>query len=263
LETLLRLQKIEAVSIIKSIPEAHPIPVFYDCELNKDEFSVLMGKFYKNIGEDTVIYKVSNMHFRDILTLITDAAETLRRIHASDILHGDVSSENMMFTSEEFSRIGYVDFGLSRKKDSKLKLGTFLYMSPEIKLQENFDAEKNEIWSFGTSICVMLFNRWIVSNNKYGDIVWESVKKPKKSVLKYVEAINENFEELSENKRTCWEAQCGKKGFEAFKASFLGIFKIESDRSTLDDFITSMVAAIGFCPHIQKAEQNCCSMQLI
>jgi serine/threonine protein kinase len=196
LEVLLKLQNIDATSSERPIPKVHA------CELNKNVFRILMTKFYLNIGDKEVIGRVSRMNFRQILMLIIDAAQTLKSIHDLGILHGELQPENMMFINKNLTRIGYINFEHSREKGSTLCKGRGLHMSPEIIFHKVFSGEKNELWSFGTSIGLMIFDHYILSENNYGSIESESETSEEKSpkVSEYVNKMRANFNEEAEQK---------------------------------------------------------------
>ncbi len=256
LEVLLKLKDIGATSEMK------PIPQVYGCELKNNKFSVLMTKFYGKIRDNNYVDPVYNMNFRKILMLITDAAETLKSIHDTGILHGDLQPGNMMFINKDLTRIGYIDFGFSRGKDSALRVGKVLYNSPEIIFLEKFNAEKNELWSFGTSIGEMIFNFWIVSRNSYSYIQHESPTSEEESsiVSKYINKMRLNFNERAGIKRESWTLDCGELSFKAFSDAFLGIFTFEKDRISLADFIKGMKNALDHCDNLyppEKAQSSC------
>jgi serine/threonine protein kinase len=220
-----------------------------------------MTKFYLNIGDKEVIGRVSRMNFRKILMLIIDAAKTLKSIHDLGIFHGDLQPENMMFINENLTRIGYINFEHSREKGSTLCKGKVLHKSPEIIFHEVFSAEKNELWSFGTSIGLMIFDHYILSENNYGSIESESETSEENSpkVSEYVNKMRANFNEEAEQKEEKWTSDCGQSSFKFFFDAFLGIFKIEEERISLANFIQDMNSALKLCqptPKTQISEEN-------
>jgi serine/threonine protein kinase len=255
LDVLLKLKDVGAT------PEMKPIPQVHGCELDNNNFSILMTKFYRNFNYGEVNDRVAEFNFRKILMLIKGAAETLKSIHDTEILHGDLHPGSMMFINEDLTQVGYIDFSLSRKKDSKLKIGNPYFTSPEIRFLEEFDAEKSELWSFGTSIGAMLFGYDIISQNGYSSIFLISPENEKGSskVSESIDKMILNFKVQAEKKREKWTSDCGELSFKAFSDAFLGIFKLEKERISLADFIKGMKDALKhgekLCPQ-EKAQSS-------
>jgi calcium-dependent protein kinase len=121
--------------------------------------------------------------------------------HSNGITHRDLKPENILFeNSDGDAEIKLIDFGLSRKYDSKEKmhtiLGTPYYVAPEV-LKGDYD-EKCDIWSIGALTYIMLsgdppFNG--NSNNEIFDKImnseltfqkdrWKNISKEAKDFVK-------------------------------------------------------------------------------
>lgn len=85
-------------------------------------------------------------------------------MHSRKIIHRDLKPENILFSEKDSYKIKIIDFGTAQKqKDDKPftgKIGTLLYMAPEIVAPElldieNIDKDKNpydfsaDLWSVG------------------------------------------------------------------------------------------------------------------
>ena len=79
--------------------------------------------------------------------------------HKNGIVHRDLKPENLLYlTKDENSPIKVIDFGMSKRFDSKHfmseKVGTAYYISPEV-LQGKYD-EKCDIWSAGVILYIII-----------------------------------------------------------------------------------------------------------
>lgn len=94
----------------------------------------------------------------EVLKILAQSADALAYCHSQHVLHRDLKPENIFLTSKELSR-AYVkigDFGISRELASThamahTKLGTPLYMSPELASGKPYDSAA-DVWALG---CVM------------------------------------------------------------------------------------------------------------
>ncbi len=75
----------------------------------------------------------------------------LKHLHSQNIMHRDVKSDNVLFSSE--GKVKLADFGfackLTKQLNHKSKAGTLCWMAPEmIKGDQRYDA-KVDVWSLG------------------------------------------------------------------------------------------------------------------
>jgi serine/threonine protein kinase len=95
----------------------------------------------------------------DVIKIVMQIAEGLRKAHDKGIVHRDLKPANVMLTEEGTVKI--VDFGLAKLKGmsrltrSGTTLGTVAYMSPEQALGKEAD-QRSDIWSLGVILYEML-----------------------------------------------------------------------------------------------------------
>ena len=81
-------------------------------------------------------------------------------IHTLDIIHRDISLENLLLTKESSLRV--CDFGLAReitrgqRLEERSACGKLRYMSPEVFSCIQFDGVLSDVWSVGVCLFVML-----------------------------------------------------------------------------------------------------------
>ncbi|WP_029512917.1 serine/threonine-protein kinase [Mycoplasmopsis iners] len=87
-------------------------------------------------------------------------AEGLLELHASDIIHRDIKSNNIMITNEKNVKI--IDFGLAIDDDSQRYtqeskvVGSVYYMAPEICISNSQPTKKSDIYALGILLYEML-----------------------------------------------------------------------------------------------------------
>jgi calcium-dependent protein kinase len=101
--------------------------------------------------------------------------------HKNGIVHRDLKPENLLYlTKDENSPIKVIDFGMSKRFDSKHfmseKVGTAYYISPEV-LQGKYD-EKCDIWSAGVILYIIICG-YPCFNGEDDDEIFEAIKKGK------------------------------------------------------------------------------------
>ncbi|KAL4517447.1 hypothetical protein Ndes2437B_g06678 [Nannochloris sp. 'desiccata'] len=94
-----------------------------------------------------------------VLETAADVARGMAYLHSHDVIHGDLSSNNVLFISAENNKRGYqakvTDFGLSRAlggQDCATKtVGTVSHMPPEL-LISGVMAKGGDVYSFGAML---------------------------------------------------------------------------------------------------------------
>jgi tRNA A-37 threonylcarbamoyl transferase component Bud32 len=83
------------------------------------------------------------------LKLLLDVSKGMEYIHFKKLIHRDLKLENVLITKQLVAKI--TDFGISRKisesNTKTMRVGTALYMAPEVILTNNYD-QKCDIFSF-------------------------------------------------------------------------------------------------------------------
>ena len=110
---------------------------------------------------ETLKSKISKeqLSIDEIIDIITQIAEGLRKAHEKGIIHRDIKPANIFITKDGVIKI--LDFGLAKKVDQTqftrrdMKFGTTEYMSPEQIKGEKVD-HRTDIWSIGVLLYEML-----------------------------------------------------------------------------------------------------------
>lgn len=107
--------------------------------------------------------------------------EGITYIHSLGIAHRDVTLKNIILTSEGYAKLS--DFGLSKHQTDNGYLsttcGTFVYVPPEILMQQKYDGFKADIWSAGICLYAMTSNHlpWVVNDKIPPEKVWEETQR--------------------------------------------------------------------------------------
>lgn len=110
-----------------------------------------------------------HMHEAAVLDIGLQTAEALHYMHGQNVIHCDIKSENIFLCSQQKEHrqrtvVKLIDFGLSRRKSSGLKLaqaevaGTPEYMAPEL-LQGSAPQPGMDVYSLGVLFYEMLTSR--------------------------------------------------------------------------------------------------------
>ena len=78
-------------------------------------------------------------------------------MHAKKIAHRDLKPENLLLVNETTHELKVADFGFAApvKKGLKEKLGTPLFVSPEVLLGQKYGT-KVDIWALGVMTYIFL-----------------------------------------------------------------------------------------------------------
>ena len=118
---------------------------------------------------------VEDKYFNTISKLIQAALEIARGmayLHSQQILHGDLSSNNVLFDRHHLAKIS--DFGLSRDFAGVTvvtsALGTTCYMAPEL-LSNGQLNKKSDVYSYGVLVLEMLTGKRAFSGMRYVEVI--------------------------------------------------------------------------------------------
>ena len=102
---------------------------------------------------------LGRLKLKEILTVVSQAAEALAAAHRAGVVHRDVKPENIMVRADGYVKV--LDFGLAKLLEAPADgtgaaaethagavLGTLAYMSPEQAAGEPLDA-RTDVWSLG------------------------------------------------------------------------------------------------------------------
>ncbi len=135
----------------------------------------------------------------DVLDYALEIAEGLAHAHRNGIVHRDVKSDNVMFTSE--GRLKLTDFGLAKLADSErltrggALLGTLAYMSPE--QVEGLDADQRaDIFSFGIVLYELATGRLPYASTTEASLMREITSAPAPSARQARPELPDGFDRI-------------------------------------------------------------------
>jgi serine/threonine protein kinase/tetratricopeptide (TPR) repeat protein len=134
------------------------ICTIHEFDESKDgKFFIAMDYYEGETLKDKIRKELLNID--EIIDIITQIAEGLKKAHDSGIIHRDIKPANIYITKDGTVKI--LDFGLAKKIDQTqftrtgIKFGTTDYMSPEQIKGEKID-HRTDIWSLGVLLYEML-----------------------------------------------------------------------------------------------------------
>ena len=133
------------IKLIETYQDQYYLHIVTDLCSGKDVFNHCLHK--------------QNLTERDVCLIIFKILSAIQYLHDNKIVHRDIKAENIILESTEpDAEVKIIDFGLSKKYNSKQKLttktGTPFYVSPEVINGEY--NEKCDIWSIGIVAYLLL-----------------------------------------------------------------------------------------------------------
>jgi serine/threonine protein kinase len=122
--------------------------------------------------------------FKSRIKFLIDISKGMEYLHFKNLIHRDLKLENVLITNDLFCKIS--DFGISRilsdETNSKTKkVGTALYIAPEVILTNNYD-QKVDVFSFSIIMFQILTKK---IDNIYDDEDYKiEIQKKKKTKKK-------------------------------------------------------------------------------
>src|SRR5207302_9557819 len=116
-----------------------------------------------------------------VVSVIRQAAEGLRKAHANNVVHRDIKPANLMLSPSGELKI--LDFGIAKLRDAKKDLtgqtvlGTPYYMSPEQAMGQPIDA-RSDIYSLGITAFQLVTGRKPFEAKNKVDVMLMQVKAP-------------------------------------------------------------------------------------
>ena len=109
------------------------------------------------------------------LTLMRDVSQALTVLHQNNIMHGDISPENILYNMTSKGILGYItDFGEARRIgiDTDFPGGTRHYQDPE--RQNGTVGYMNDVYSFGKVAQELLNSFLTIPNDNYFSLILQS-----------------------------------------------------------------------------------------
>ena len=165
----------------------HNICTIHEIDETEDGKYFIAMDYYEG---ETLKSKISReqLSIDEIVDIITQIAEGLRKAHEKGIIHRDIKPANIFLTKEGVIKI--LDFGLAKKVDQTqftrrdMKFGTTEYMSPEQIKGEKVD-QRTDIWSIGVLLYEMLTGQHLFKADYEQAIVYLVLNQDPEDVRKY------------------------------------------------------------------------------
>ena len=163
----------------------HPnIIKLYEVYENENNIYLIMelctgGELFDRIVDNTE--KEIQFTEKQAAEIFKQMMSAINYCHKNGIVHRDLKPENLLYlTKDENSPIKVIDFGMSKRFDSKHfmseKVGTAYYISPEV-LQGKYD-EKCDIWSAGVILYIIICG-YPCFNGEDDDEIFAAIQKGK------------------------------------------------------------------------------------
>ncbi len=147
-----------------------------------------------------------------VVSLIRQCAEGLRKAHANDVIHRDIKPGNIMMSAS--GEVKILDFGVAKVRDAKTDLtgetvlGTPYYMSPEQATGYPIDA-RSDIYSLGITAFHLIAGRKPFEARSKVDVMLMQVKTPLPD-LRHLRPCDERVVKIVEK-------MCAKKPAERYQ----------------------------------------------
>ncbi len=147
-------------------------------EEQQDPYIVM--EYFEGKPLDSLL-KMGPMHAKDLVSVIRQTAEGLKKAHANNVIHRDIKPANLMMAANGDAKI--LDFGIAKALDAKKDLtgqtvlGTPYYMSPEQAMGQPIDA-RTDIYSLGITAFHLLANKRPFEAKSKVDVMLMQVKQP-------------------------------------------------------------------------------------
>ena len=162
---------------------AHPAIIQIYEIVGSDEDTVdpyIVMEYFDGRPLDAVL-KQAALEPTQVVSVVRQCAEGLRRAHANNVVHRDIKPANIMMSSS--GEVKILDFGIAKLRDAKKDLtgetvlGTPYYMSPEQATGYAIDA-RSDIYSLGITAFHLLTGRKPFEAKNKVDVMLMQVKAP-------------------------------------------------------------------------------------
>ena len=147
------------------------------------------------------ILKMGPMSAKDLISVIRQTAEGLKKAHANNVIHRDIKPANIMMAASGDVKI--LDFGIAKALDAKKDLtgqtvlGTPYYMSPEQAMGQPIDA-RTDIYSLGITAFHLLTGKRPFEAKSKVDVMLMQVKQPLPDLRQIDHSLDERVIKLIE-----------------------------------------------------------------
>ena len=114
--------------------------------------------------------------------IFTQACQAVRFLHAHDIVHRDISPENILLSSRGDCRLA--DFGMACTvaqhdflQDGRFCGKLLYYRSPEQYLRSPYSGKASDVFALGVSLFALLTNRVLFRRARVDDSSWQHFHK--------------------------------------------------------------------------------------
>src|SRR5436190_11365557 len=162
---------------------AHPAIIQIYEIVGSDEDTVdpyIVMEYFDGRPLDAVLRQAA-LEPTQVVSVVRQCAEGLRRAHANHVVHRDIKPGNIMMSAA--GEVKILDFGVAKLRDAKKDLtgeavlGTPYYMSPEQATGYAIDA-RSDIYSLGITAFQLLAGRKPFEANSKVDVMLMQVKAP-------------------------------------------------------------------------------------
>ena len=142
--------------------------------------------------------KMGPMNAAQVVSIIRQTADGLKKAHANSVIHRDIKPANLMLAQTGDVKI--LDFGIAKALDAKKDLtgqtvlGTPYYMSPEQAMGQPIDA-RTDVYSLGITAFHLLTGRRPFEAKSKVDVMLMQVKNPLPKISDYVD-VDDRVEAL-------------------------------------------------------------------
>lgn len=144
------------IEILEKLKEHPHVFHYHFCVFDEEKrlLYMLTESLYKDLNQ--VDSELRSKTRSERLAFYLKIAKSLKEIHLLKIVHEDLKPQNIMVTDKTLKIPKLIDFGLSAYIDEEIVGGSPLYVGQErLTASTNYADPKNDIASFGVTICVL------------------------------------------------------------------------------------------------------------
>src|SRR5947209_6057256 len=148
-----------------------------------------------------VALKMGPMPQAQLVSVLRQTADGLKKAHAASVIHRDIKPSNIMMAAN--GEVKILDFGIAKALDAKKDLtgqtvlGTPYYMSPEQAMGQPVDA-RTDVYSLGISAFHLLTGKRPFEAKSKVDVMMMQVKQPLPKVAEWAPGTDERIAAIIE-----------------------------------------------------------------